>query len=137
MKYYAKYSFGLKENTTTSYVLKSQTGNVENFNLGSFKGGEKYIRISVPRSAAMRKYFAYTIEMDSGNVLTSIEGLDENKRSFGDAKKIGLKDLILVQFSNDMKKVDLYFLKGLASSIQEKKNNFQKWNVENCLELQA
>lgn len=133
MEYYAKYSFRQKPDSVSSYILKRQEGNVPGLKFSEFKNGDKYIRISVPRNRNMRKYFAYTIETEPSNVLTSVEGLNENYRTFGDARKIGLKDLILFQFSFNLQDVDMYFIHNKAYSIKQKKDAFSIWNIENKL----
>lgn len=132
MKYYAKYSFVKKEGTESVYILKDQYGEVKNLNLGEYKVGElkgvKYLRFEVPREASIRKYFSHTFTGKDNAPITSTEELNDKKRTFGDTKKIGLSDLILIQFYNNMEELDMWFVKDLGNTKQQKQAAFREWN---------
>lgn len=144
MKYYAHFYFNKLENSK-NYILKSSEGSVKNLVLPKFSDtkknvdagvvGKEYIVFTLPRSAIMKKYFAYTFEMAGGKPITSTEGLNGLFRTFGDGRNLGSKDLILFQFSEDLKKLDMYFVEGKGGNICDKKTFFQVWNEENKLEM--
>ena len=143
MEYYAKYSFKRQEDTVKCYILKNQEGNVPELTLAKFVdnsknieygiAGKQYMIFTLPRSQYMRKYFAYVFEYAWGKPLTSVEGLNGQLRTFGDGKKIGTNDLILFQFSEDMKYLDMFFVKDMARNVEEKKLNFKLWCDTNIL----
>lgn len=137
MKYYAKLGFVKSKSSTTSYILASKVGEVKGLKLGVYKDtaanqakgvvGSEYIRFSVPREPSIRKYFAHTFESADGDVLTSTEALDDNNRTFGDTKRIGSKDLILIEFSADMETLMMYFIKNKGTDRWTKQNAFRDW----------
>lgn len=137
MKYYAKYFFERSPLSNNSYTLISKTNNVpglffkryadtpKNIELGI--NNKEYLYYTVPREESIKKYFAHTFEGAANKVITSTEELDEKNRTFGDAKKIGLNDLILFQFSEDMNKLVMYFVKNKGSTRQMKQKCFKQW----------
>ena len=137
MKYYAHFSFSRKPDDVKCYILEKQEGSVEGLNFAKFAenaknieagiAGRQYMLLTVPRSPSMRKYFAYVIEYAYGKPITSVEGLNGQLRTFGDGKNLGSKDLILLQFSEGMNSIEMYFLKDLAPSINKKKTYFKNW----------
>ena len=137
MKYYAHFNFKRKEDDLKCYILEKSEGKVEGLEFAKFAdtkkniesglAGRHYMLFTVPRSETMRRYFAYVFEYAYGKTITSVEGLNGLLRSFGDGKKLGSKDLILFQFSEDMMSLDMYFCKDLAPSISKKKAYFQNW----------
>lgn len=146
MFYYSKYSFIKRADKVSEYILDNIEGceidvlkidvyksNDEHDKLGI--SGKPYVIFSVPRSPSMRRYFAYCIEYKRGEVLSSVEGLNDKKRTFGDAKNIGLRDLILIQFSDDMSRMDMYFVKNYGGSKSDKMYAFQMWNDGDKLEV--
>lgn len=142
MKYYSKYSFVRNDEHDKEYILTNIIGKtVDNFEMAEYKKGnnvgKKYIRMEVPRSPNMRKYFAYTFEMSYGVPFTSTEALNEWNQTFGDGKKLGSSDLILFQFDKDLDNLDVYFVKNAARNVSEKKVNFFNFTSGASLELSA
>lgn len=142
MEYYAHYHFTRKEDNIKTLILTSHEGdaglklakfvdNEKNKKLGL--SGKEYMMFTLPRSAAMRKYFAYVFESEPGVPITSVEGLNGQLRTFGDGKKLGTTDLILFQFSENMMELDMYFISSAAKNISEKKMNFNLWCQTNNL----
>lgn len=121
-----------------SYLLKAKFGKVQNLtfpryseiqrNIEAGINGKEYLIFGKPRDISILRYFARTFELGNGKVLTSTEEITERKRIFGDAKKIGLNDLILFQFSYDMKTLEMYFIRGCGISRRTKTECFRKWN---------
>lgn len=143
MEYYAHYHFSRREDNVKTYVLESKEGdanisfakfvdNQKNIDLGI--SGKEYMMFTLPRSRAMRRYFAYVFESEPGKPITSVEGLNGQLRTFGDGKNLGTKDLILFQFSEDMMSLDMFFVKDKAKSVFEKKLNFNTWCTGSKLE---
>lgn len=147
MDYYAHYKFERQPESVKCYVLKNKDGVVKNLHFARFADtqknqdlqivGKEYMLFTLPRSKAMRRYFAYVFEYESGKPITSVEGLNGQLRTFGDGKKIGNNDLILFQFSEDMKKLDMYFVANKGATKLEKKINFNLWCSENKLKRRA
>lgn len=137
MKYYASYKFTLHPSRRDTYILSSQKGEVPNLNFATFADNDKnkelglvglcYLRYTVPHSQSMRRYFAHTFEYAYGKPLTSTEHLNEKNQTFGDAKKIGLNDLILFEFSEDMTNLEVYFIKDRGGTKYEKVSSFHDW----------
>lgn len=132
MKYYAKYSFRRNELHGKDYVLTGCEGeNPRNFKMATYKKGDfvgsHYIRMDVPRSPSMKRYFAYTFELSYNIPFTSTERLNSKNQTFGDAKKLGSSDLILFQFDDSLSQLDLYFIRNGARNVAEKKVNFTDW----------
>lgn len=136
MKYYAKYNFSRSDINCTHYILKGRTGeDIPGMLFIKEQGsGEPYLKISVPRNQAIRRYFAYTLELSGGKVLSSVEGLNPDRRTFGDAKSIGESAVLLLQFSDDMKELSVYFVRSLTCSKDEKRNVFSEWRKGEPLE---
>lgn len=144
MKYYAHYNFERSEESNKVFILKNQEGTVEGLDFVKFADtkenresglvGVPYMIMTLPRSPSMRKYFAYVFESKWNEPITSTEGLDGEFRTFGDGKKLGTKDLILFQFSNNLKVLDMYFVKNLATSVMDKKLGFKRWQNGEVLE---
>lgn len=136
MKAYAHYSFLQSPLSKGSYILKNYEGDVEgleflkyadtpqNEKLGS--SGLEYMRCEVPRNPSIRKYFAHVFTVKNGP-LTSVEPVNSWNRTFGDAKKIGLNDLILFQFSDDNTSLEMWFVKDMGNFKEQKQNAFKKW----------
>lgn len=127
MKYYAKYSFERKPGTETVYLFKSKLGHVVNLELAEHKDGSKYIQFEIPREESIKKYFSHVFTGKDHKTITSTESLDYKKRTFGDTKKLGTRDLILIQFSNDMNTLDMYFVSDKGNCRTEKQEAFKQW----------
>lgn len=137
MKSYATFYFEQSPVCDKDYILVKQIGGVLGLEFGKYKTNEKndllkvsgkeYMRLTVPRKESMRKYFAYTFEMKPNVPITSVESLDEANRTFGDAKKIGLNDLILFHFSKNRKKLIMWFIKDKGFSRITKTNAYTMW----------
>lgn len=132
MTYYAKYSFYRKPGTESVYILEDKYGEVNNLNFAEYKTGEfigkKYVRFEEPREPSIRKYFAHTFTGKDNALITSTEELNDKNRTFGDAKKIGTNDLILIQFYDNMETMDMWFVKDLGKTKQQKQAAFREWN---------
>lgn len=138
MKSYAHLSFVRHPNFVTQYILYKQQGEISGLNLDEYKQsakndelgitGMKKISFEVPRNPAIRKFFAHTFTMKDKAVLTSTESINSNGRTFGDTKKLGTTDLILIQFSENMKLIDMYFVKDKGNSRSEKSTAFYEWD---------
>lgn len=136
MEYYARYSFK-KQGSTKCFMLENQEGEVQNLHFAKFADtkknqeqgivGKEYMLFTLPRSPAMRKYFAYVFEHEAGKPITSTEGLNGLLRTFGDGKKLGNNDLILFQFSEDLSSVDVYFVADKGATRADKRLNFDLW----------
>ena len=121
-----------------SYLLKAKFGNVQNLTFPRYSeiqrnveagiNGREYLILGKPRDVSILRYFSRTFELGNGKVLTSTEEITERKRTFGDAKKIGLNDLILFEFSHDMKTLAMYFIRGYGKSKRIKTECFRNWN---------
>lgn len=129
MEYYASYRFRRSDDTVSNYFLKEKKGvDISGMKLAKDrKNCCEYMKISVPRNPAIRRYFAYTLELSGGAVLSSVEGFGIDRKTFGDAKSIGENAVILLQFSNDMRDLAVYFVRSLLCSKEEKKNVFSRW----------
>lgn len=137
MKSYAHLAFVRHPIYKNQYVLCKQDGEVSGLVLNEYKDskqnqeltivGKKWIAFEVPHNQAIRKYFAHTFVMANKAVLTSTESLNELNRTFGDTKKLGTTDLILIQFSLDMTLLDMWFVKDKGNSKYEKQTAFQEW----------
>lgn len=140
MDSYAHLSFLRHPVYKTQYILCKQEGEVSGLKLAEYKPsnqndelhitGKKFIVFEVPRNPSIRKYFAHTFTMANKEVLTSTEKLNECNRTFGDTKKLGTTDLILIQFSENMSELDMYFVKDRGNSKSEKQAAFDSWNKE-------
>lgn len=140
MKTYATLYFEKSPVCDKDYILLAQNGTIKGLDFSVYAKNEKnnaagvsdkkYMRFMVPRRESMRKYFAYTFEMKPNVPITSVEPLDEKKRTFGDAKKIGLNDLILFRFSDDMSRLIMEFVKDKGISKAVKQRAFQEWTAE-------
>ena len=137
MRYYSYYKFVQADDTPSTYLLESQFGSIPDFdpmrytdcsrNKKSGKAGREFIRFVEPRRLAMRKYFAYTVEMKGRAVLTSTEKIDNEGRTFGDTKSIGVPDLILIKFSQDRKYMELWAVRNQAKTKTSKFDAFDRW----------
>ena len=137
MKFYAHFTFLRNPLSQTSYLLRSKEGEVkglsflkyadtpQNRKLGS--ANLEYIRFEVPRNPSIRKFFSHVVVAGNNQPLTSVEAINNQMRTFGDAKKIGLTDLILIQFSDDQNQMDMYFIRDKGNTKQEKQEYFKKW----------
>lgn len=139
MNYYSYYRFKRDEYRHSTYILVDQQGeDIEELELGMFADNDanrergvakrRYIIWTVPRSENMKKYFAFTVESSPNEQFTSVEALNDKHRTFGDARKIGRPDLVLFEFSEDRKTMEMFFVKGHGSDITDKKRFFQAWN---------
>lgn len=139
MRYYASYDFRRSESNCSHYVFQDKSGDDIPGMLFTKdrKNNELYLKISVPRNPAIRRYFAYTLELSGNKVLSSVEGFGIDRKTFGDAKSIGENAVILLQFSKDMKNLSIYFIRSLTCSRKEKKMLFDQWREEDCLELET
>lgn len=139
MRYYARYRFRRSESNRTHYVLQDKGGE----DIGGMvltkdrNSGEHYLKISVPRNPAIRRYFAYTLELSGNKVLSSVEGFGLDRKTFGDAKSIGESAVLLLQFTNDMKGLDVYFVRSLTCSKDEKIALFTEWRNGEPLEAES
>lgn len=147
MKFYSKYTFTQSPSSASVYILDSIEGElIPTLKLLQYKdlpknqklgiANKQYIKLTIPRSPSIRRYFAYVLEID-GSTLSSIEGIDEHFRTFGDTKSIGLNDLILIQFSADLKHMELFFVKNEGSSRTKKSMAFTRWNLGDKLSMEA
>lgn len=137
MKYYAKYSFSRSPISDNSYLLDEKYGEVKNLDLLRYAesktnesqgiSNREYIYFGIPRNPSIRKYFAHTFEGLGNKPITSTEPLNDMNRTFGDGKQLGNKDLILFEFSDDMSKLDMYFVKDKGNSKVEKQCAFRSW----------
>lgn len=132
MTYYARYSFTKNKENPNEFIFSSHFGDdVPNFTPAVYKKGKNmgksYIRMSTPRSPAMKKYFAYTFELSYNKPFTSTEAFNKNMQTFGDSKKLGGCDLILFEYDKEYERLSLYFLKDLAWNVALKKNYFDRW----------
>lgn len=138
MKYYACYSFSRSPISQNSYTLDSKVGlevpgmyfkkyaeTPKNYELGIC--GKDYVYFTEPRDPRIAQYFAHTFEGKDGKVITSVEELDHLERTFGDAKKMNLNDLILIQFSEDRNKLKMWFVKDKGISKAVKQKTFLSW----------
>ena len=139
MRYYARYRFRRSESNRIHYVLQDKGGE----DIGGMvltkdrNSGEHYLKISVPRNPAIRRYFAYTLELSGNKVLSSVEGFGLDRKTFGDAKSIGESAVLLLQFTNDMKGLDVYFVRSLTCSKDEKIVLFTEWRNGEPLEAES
>ena len=136
MRYYASYKFRRSESNFSHYVFQTRTG-AEILGMVFTKdrnNGELYLKISVPRTPSIRRYFAYTLELSGNKVLSSVEGFGLDRKTFGDAKAIGENAVILLQFSNDMRELEIYFIRSLTCSRNEKMAVFSGWRDGEPLE---
>lgn len=139
MRYYANYRFRRSESNCTHYVLQDRGGE----DIGGMvltkdrSSGERYLKISVPRNPAIRRYFAYTLELSGNRVLSSVESFGLDRKTFGDAKSIGESAVLLLQFTNDMKGLDVYFVRSLTCSKDEKIALFTEWRNGEPLEVES
>lgn len=127
MKYYAKYSFERKKGTETIYLFTSKQGSVSNLEFAEHKDGSKYIQFEIPREESIKRYFSHVFTGKDHKTITSTESLDEKRRTFGDTKKLGTRDLILIQFSEDMSKLDMWFIADKGNCKSEKQETFRLW----------
>lgn len=137
MKFYAKYKFKQSPLSDNSYVLESQEGAVKGLFLMRYAdtpknyecgiNGKEYIYFGVPRNPSIAKFFAHVFEGLNHKPITSTEGINEMNRTFGDAKQLGLSDLILFQFSEDRKSLDMWVVRGMGSSRAQKQKCFRNW----------
>ncbi len=132
MTYYSRYSFVKNKENPNEFIFSSHFGDdVPGFTPAVYKKGvnkgKGYIRMSVPRSPAMKKYFAYTFELSYNVPLTSTEAFNEKMQTFGDSKKLGTCDLILFEYNKEYERLSLYFLKDLAWNVALKKSYFDRW----------
>lgn len=139
MRYYASYRFRRSESNCTHYVLQDRKGeDVKGMVLTKDRNsGEHYLKISVPRNPAIRRYFAYTLELSGNKVLSSVEGFGLDRKTFGDAKSIGESAVLLLQFTNDMKGLEVYFVRSLSCSKDEKIAVFAGWRNGEPLEAES
>lgn len=139
MRYYTSYNFRRSESDCTHYIFRKKTGeNVPGMHLTKDrKTKESYLKISVPRNPAIRRYFAYTLELSGNKALSSVEAFGIDRKTFGDAKSIGENAVLLLQFSKDMRDLSIYFVRSLTCSKNEKKMLFDQWREGDCLELEA
>lgn len=130
MKYYSRCDFVKKPKSTGTYILKRQTEKIPNLNFPEYQAGElkgyKYIHFEEPREESIKKYFAHVFTL-CGTTLTSTEPLDDENRTFGDTKKIGTNDLVLIQFSKDMSELTMWFIKNKGMSKAMKQTYFKAW----------
>lgn len=136
MNAYAVYFFERVPETTTKYVLKKTKGTV-NIPFEKYKNTQKnmdlgiaereYVTYSEPRDERIRQYFAHTFELGNGKVLTSTEELDSKYRTFGDLKKVGLNDLVLIQFNFERTRMVMWFVKDKGVSREIKKRAYERW----------
>lgn len=136
MRYYASYNFRRSESNCSHYVFQSKSGDdIPGMLLTKDrKSSELYLKISVPRNPSIRRYFAYTLELSGNKVLSSVEEFGLDRKTFGDSKSIGESAIILLQFSNDMKELELYFVRAVTCSKEEKKTVFSAWRDGEPLE---
>lgn len=138
MKYFAKYVFSQSPISKNSYTLDSKIGldvpglyfkkyaeTPKNYELNI--SGKDYIYFTTPRNPSIAQYFPYVFEGLDGKVITSVEDPDHLDRTFGDAKKINSDALILFQFSDERKKLEMWFIKGLGISRTVKQKAFKAW----------
>lgn len=136
MRYYAKYRFQRSKDDFTRYFLcESEGADIPGMALiKDRESGKPYLKISVPRNPAIRRYFAYTLELSGNKVLSSVEAFGLDRKTFGDAKAIGESAVLLLQFSNDMNGLELYFVRSLSCSKSEKMSVFSMWRNGETLE---
>ena len=132
MKFYSRYSFLRNPAKDSDYIFENMQGKVPaGFDLPTYKKGnfegKQYIRMTIPHSPLMRKYFAYTFETSYNVPFTSTEKLNKKHQTFGDGKKLGTQDLILFQFDENLEKLDIFFIRNKARTLNDKKLNFEKW----------
>lgn len=127
MKYYASFWFTKSDKSQSAYILEKSTGEVPNLHFPAYTDGKQYVRFTTPRNERLKKFFAYTFELSNGQVLSSVERLDDKYRTFGDAKQIGLNDLILFQFSPDMKRMVMWFVRNQGFNKETKQTAFRNW----------
>lgn len=132
MTYYSRYSFTKNKENPNEFILSGHFGeDVPGFTPAVYKKGvnkgKAYIRMSTPRSPAMKKYFAYTFELSYNVPFTSTEAFNKKMQTFGDSKKLGTYDLILFEYVKKYERLSLYFLKGLALNVALKKSYFERW----------
>lgn len=139
MRYYASYNFKSSKSDCSHYIFQNKSGvDIPGMALTKDrKTGEHYLKISVPRNPAIRRYFAYTLELSGNKVLSSVEAFGLDFKTFGDAKSIGENAVILLQFSKDMKNLSIYFVRSLTCSKKEKQMLFSRWREDNNLELES
>lgn len=145
MKAYAMYCFERKVDTSETYILVGKKGKADNVKFGVFAdttqnkisgyAGKEYIRREIPVAESVKRYFAYTFTTGSGKVLTSTEEFDSLGRTFGDGKKVGTTDLILIQVSPDGKRLVMYFVRNRGFSKATKTDAFSKWTNGESIEL--
>lgn len=138
MEYYAKFNFEKSPLSENSYILTEQSGTVKGLsflkysdnakNIEAGIAGKEYIYFGVPRNMSIRRFFAHTFEGAGHRPITSTEALNNANRTFGDAKQIGLGDLILFQFSEDKSSLTMWFVKNLGYSRNQKSAAFYNWN---------
>lgn len=131
MKYYANYKFERKPGTETVYLLKGKQGEVSGLKLAVYKVGElkgcEYIQYEKPREESIKKYFSHVFTGENHLPITSTESLDSKYRTFGDTKKLGTRDLILIQFSKDMNRLEMWFVADKGNNKAEKQETFRWW----------
>lgn len=137
MYYYSKFYFERCSIHKSCYTLVKEEGQFIDLRLGKYAeskknieagiNGKYYIIFSEPRDERIKRYFSHTFEGARGKVITSTESLNIDNKTFGDAKQIGYKDLILIQFSNDMERMVMYFIKDKGNYVEEKRRYFNSW----------
>ena len=144
MKYYAMYMFEKSPVADTRYILVKHEGDATNVKFTKYseseenvnKGiaGKEYICFEVPRNESIKRFFAHTFNFGKGAILSSTEKLDDMNRTFGDTKKIGTNALLLCQFSKDMKRMVMWFVKNSGYSKEMKQSFFKRWTDGERLE---
>lgn len=141
MNCYAGMRFEQSPLNPGSYLMKDSFGD---FNLKIFPiykptkrnvdakiDGQKYILFSIPKKDTIKRYFARIFELGNGLTLSGTDELQKIGnvyRTFGDTKKLRSNDLILFEFSEDMKELKMYFIRNMGWTREQKEGVFCRWN---------
>lgn len=141
MNCYAGFKFTQSPLNSGSYILQESFGKVDGLIFPKYKdikrnmdagiAGREYLIFSIPKSPSIRRYFARIFELGNGFTLSGTDELIQRKdvyRTFGDTKKLGTRDLILFEFTTDMKELKVYFIRNMGYSKKQKNECFERWN---------
>jgi len=141
MQCYAGMRFEQSPFSIGSYVLKDNFGDFNLKLLPTYKptkrnidaklDGKNYLVFGCPKKESIKRYFARVFELGNGLTLSGTDELQKIGnvyRTFGDTKKLKSNDLILFEFSEDMKNLKMYFIRNMGCNREQKETMFERWN---------